>query len=101
MTSRDDIRRNRQAFSTRHRIVDARGAIHEVIVIGDELSDDEGTVVGTQGFYVDLTSDDAQRQESITAAVAEIAERAFELLPSRSTYDQLLLTAHHRIDDTG
>jgi hypothetical protein len=148
-----EVRRNRQAFSTRHRIVDTVGDVHEVIVVGDELSDDAGAVVGTHGFYVDVTPNAAQRQESITAAVAEIAasraaieqakgmlmliyrvdaDRAFELLkwrsqeanvklrrlaeqlssdflavqnddqlPSRSTYDQLLLTAHHRIDDTG
>jgi hypothetical protein len=154
----DEIRRTRQAFSTRHRIIDADETLREMVVIGDQLHDQTGAVVGTHGFYADATADaaptDDLREENITAAVgAEItenrsaieqakgmlmviyrvdADRAFDLLkwrsqetnvkvrrlaeqllsdfgalmyddvlPTRVTYDRLLLTAHHRIHDVG
>ena len=50
-----EIRRTSGAFSTRHRIVDTRGEVHSVVVIGDQLCDDSGAVIGTHGFYVDVT----------------------------------------------
>jgi PAS fold len=50
----DEIRRTSGAFSTRHRILDTRGTVHHVVVVGDQLYDDSGAVVGTHGFYVDV-----------------------------------------------
>jgi PAS domain S-box-containing protein len=143
------IRQTRQAFSSRHRILDVEGRVHHVVVVGDLLRDDSGTVIGTHGFYIDVTPAERARQDQVTAAVARITESraaieqtkgmlmiiygidaptAFELLrwrsqeanvklralagqlatdflalsggetvPSRSTYDNLLLTAHQRI----
>lgn len=138
-------------FSARHRIIDVQGLVHDVIVVGDRLHDDEGKVIGTHGYYVDVTpSTDRAHQRSVTKAVAEIAENrsgidqakgmlmvvyridadaAFDLLkwrsqvsnvklrviaerivedflglaysdvlPPRSSYDQLLLTAHERVE---
>ena len=70
----DDIRRTHRTFSTRHRIIDTHQVVHSVVVIGDQLHDDEGTVVGTHGFYVDVTPPDPVHEELVTAAVAEIAE---------------------------
>jgi fructose-specific component phosphotransferase system IIB-like protein len=71
----DEIRRTAGAFSTRHRILDTRGEVHHVVVVGDQLFDDAGQVVGTHGFYVDVTPSMTQaRDESVTEAVAEIAE---------------------------
>jgi len=151
------IRRTRGSINTRHRIVDVQGQTHEIIVVGERFKDDEGHVIGTHGFYVDVTpavhlladvEDDQQR--TVTEAVAEISERrgvieqvkgilmfiyridadaAFalltwrsqatntklrglagqylaefgsldydEVLPTRSTCDQLLLTAHQRMN---
>jgi PAS domain S-box-containing protein len=142
------IRQTRQAFSSRHRIVDVNGRVRHVVVVGDQLHDDEDNVIGTHGFYIDVTPAERARQDQITAAVTRIAERrasieqakgmlmviyeidegaAFELLkwrsqetqvklrslaeqiigdftalrhngrmPPRSTYDNLLLTAHQR-----
>ena len=147
----DEIRRTSAAFSTRHRIIDTKGEVHHVVVVGDQLYGDGGELIGTHGFYVDVTP--AMRgvhDETVTEAVAEIAESragieqtkgmlmliyrinaqsAFELLkwrsqesniklrvlaeqiakdflglsydevlPDRSIYDRLLLTAHLRID---
>ena len=37
----DQILHNHQAFSTRHRIIDTRGNVHHVVVVGDRLYDDD------------------------------------------------------------
>jgi fructose-specific component phosphotransferase system IIB-like protein len=71
----DEIRRTSGAFSTRHRIVDTRGEVHHVVVVGDQVFDDDGQVIGTHGFYVDVTPSMTQsHDESVSEAVAEIAE---------------------------
>lgn len=71
----DEIRRTAQPFSTRHRIIDLQQQVHHVVVIGDRLHDDDGAVIGTHGFYVDVTPSAQQdREDSLTAAVVEIAE---------------------------
>ena len=51
----DAIRRTGQPLSSRHRIVDTSGKVRSVIVVGDQLHDERGRVVGTQGFYIDAT----------------------------------------------
>ncbi len=72
----NDMIKRRQAFSTRHRIVDTGGMIHHVLVVGDQFCDDAGVVVGTHGFYIEVTPAPARsREESISAKVAEIAGR--------------------------
>jgi PAS domain S-box-containing protein len=71
----EEIRRTSAAFSTRHRIIDTRGDVHHVVVVGDQLYDADDAVIGTHGFYVDVTPSMKQaQQESVTEAVAEIAE---------------------------
>jgi PAS domain S-box-containing protein len=70
----DEIRRTRQAFSSRHRITDVQGRVHHVVVVGDQLHDDGGTVIGTHGFYIDVTPVEQARQDQVTAAVTEIAQ---------------------------
>ncbi|MCW2558366.1 MAG: hypothetical protein JWP55_2330 [Mycobacterium sp.] len=71
----EEIRRTEGAFSTRHRIVDTKGAIHHVVVIGQQMRDEEDAVVGSDGYYVDVTPSITEaREERVTEAVAEIAE---------------------------
>ena len=70
----DEMRRRHQTFSTRHRIIDTSGEVHSVVVIGDQLYDNGGELIGTHGFYVDVTPTDAMAAELVPAAVAEIAE---------------------------
>jgi len=70
----EDIRRTHRTFSTRHRIIDTKQAVHDVIVIGDQLYDNDGDVIGTHGFYVDVTETGSMREDLVSAAVAEIAE---------------------------
>jgi hypothetical protein len=153
----DEVRRSHQAFSSRHRMIDTAGRIHHVIVVADKLVSASGEIIGTHGFYVDVTPVEHQHQKQLSAAIAEIAENratieqakgmlmvvygidaeaAFDLLrwrsqeanvklrllarqvvidfrtltqtepsPPRSAFDNLLLTANHRIraefvDDT-
>jgi hypothetical protein len=59
-------------FSSRHRIIDTRGRIHPVIVIGERLCDDGGTVIGSQGFYVDLS--DVAGSDTVEDAIADFME---------------------------
>ena len=89
----DDIRRTHRPFSTRHRIIDVDGHTREVVVIGEGLQDQGGEVVGTQGFYLDVTPSLAQQQESISRAVAAISD-------GRSLIDQVrgILVLVYRID---
>lgn len=71
----DQIVNNREAFSTRHRIVDTGGNVRHVVVVGDRLHDDEGDVIGTHGFYIDVSAPDGQLQEdAVSAKLAEISE---------------------------
>lgn len=67
-----------EPFSSRHRIIDTGGQVHWVIVVSDRMLDDAGTVIGTAGFYVDVTD---VLQADVSAAVSEVAE-------SRAVIDQ-------------
>lgn len=72
----DTMIRRRQPFSTRHRIVDTRGNTHHVVVVGDQFCDADDQVIGTHGFYIDVTSTSSRkREDAISTKVAEIAER--------------------------
>ncbi|MCV7031890.1 PAS and ANTAR domain-containing protein [Mycobacterium sherrisii] len=91
-----------EPFSSRHRIVDKAGHTRCVIVAGEEMRDDAGAVIGTSGFYVDVTdslhSDITRVLEAVVDARATIeqakgvliaaygisAERAFDVLVWRS-----------------
>jgi hypothetical protein len=71
----EEIRRTAGVFSTRHRIIDTHGEIHHVVVIGQQMRGDDDAVIGSDGFYVDVTPSVTEaREERVTEAVAEIAE---------------------------
>jgi hypothetical protein len=71
----DEMVLARRAFSTRHRILDTRGVVHQVVVVGDLLTDRQDVAIGTHGYYVDITpSSDRAREDLISARVAEITE---------------------------
>jgi PAS domain S-box-containing protein len=67
---------NGQPFSSRHRIVDKAGRTHWVIVVGDRMLDQGGEVVGTAGFYVDITE---TLQSDISAEVSRVSETRAEI----------------------
>ena len=58
----DLIRQTRQAFSSRHRIIDVHGRVHHVVVVGDLLREADRTVIGTHGYYVDITPSEREHQ---------------------------------------
>jgi len=70
----EDTRRTRTAFSTRHRMIDKQGRHHRVVVVGDLMRDAEGTVFGTEGFYIDVPPAEADYEARITEAVADFAD---------------------------
>ena len=91
-----------EPFSSRHRIIDAAGRTHWVIVVGDVMCDEAGAPIGTTGFYIDVTeslqSDITTVLSDVGAARAQIeqakgvlmaaygvsADRAFDILVWRS-----------------
>jgi hypothetical protein len=71
----DEMLHTHRAFSTRHRILDTRGTVHHVVVVGDQLTDHHDMIIGTHGYYVDITpTPDKAADDVITAKVAEITE---------------------------
>jgi hypothetical protein len=70
----DDITHTRGALSSRHRIIDTGGMVHWVVVIGDQFFGDDGAVIGTHGFYVDVTPAEGVRQDMVTARLREIVD---------------------------
>jgi PAS domain S-box-containing protein len=99
------VRTDPKPLRSRHRIIDIKGAEHSIVVVGHLLRNGTGGVVGTQGFYIDLTDSERRSQERITQQVAEVTkgreviehakgmlmaiygvdgEAAFEILKTRS-----------------
>ena len=71
----DQILNTHEAFSTRHRIIDTGGNVRHIVVVGDQLFDEQGEVIGTRGFYIDVSPLPEQVQEDlVTAKLAEISE---------------------------
>ncbi|GAB4586862.1 PAS and ANTAR domain-containing protein [Nocardia sp. IFM 10818] len=64
---------NGEPFSSRHRIVDTGGVVRHVIVVGDHMVDEKNRVVGTSGYYIDVTDTLAEhRQETLDDALPEL-----------------------------
>lgn len=62
---------NGKPFSSRHRIVDAAGRTRRVVVVGDRMHDDHGALIGTSGFYVDVTESLNSEISDVLSAVAD------------------------------
>jgi hypothetical protein len=52
----EDARRNQHPFSSRHRILDTRHRLHQVVMIGAPFYDTEGAAAGMQGFCLEVTA---------------------------------------------
>jgi hypothetical protein len=90
----DNALLSRASLSSRHRFIDTGGRVHTVIVLADRMFDDDGAVVGTEGYYVDLTDTfDQTRRQALDASLPE-------LLESRATIEQAkgALMLVYRID---
>jgi ANTAR domain/PAS fold len=68
-----------ESFSSRHRFVDTSGEVHDSIVVADRMLDESGAVLGTAGYYIDLTNtfDETRhetRQEVLDTALPDLFE---------------------------
>lgn len=69
-------------FSSRHRIRTTTGEIRKVVVVGDAVTDADGRIVATRGFYIDITdSFDADLQQ-------EISDKLQVIVSHREVIDQ-------------
>ncbi|WP_241896177.1 PAS and ANTAR domain-containing protein [Rhodococcus sp. 66b] len=67
------IRTSGGAFSSRHRIIDTHGHTRSVVVVGDRVLDDDGEVIGSSGFYIDITDTiDSTVTEAVDDVVADL-----------------------------
>ena len=72
----DRVRRYGMAFGNRFRIIDTRGDVHVVVMVGNPLLDGHGNMAGAVGFYVDITEQfQADVQKRLTESVTEVTER--------------------------
>lgn len=62
---------NGEPFSSRHRIIDTAGYEHEVIAVADLMADEQGSVAGTLGYYIEITD---IIQENLDEAPPELYE---------------------------
>ncbi|WP_428343301.1 ANTAR domain-containing protein [Mycobacterium sp.] len=84
---------SRSSFSSRHRFIDTAGIEHDAIVVADRVSDPTGAVVGTAGYYLDLT---ATFVETRQVALDEVLPDLFE---ARAVIEQAkgILMAVYRV----
>lgn len=67
-------------FSGRHRIVDTADRVHFVVVVGDRMVDAGGAVIGTSGFYIDVTNmRDADIKNSLDRNIPHVVEARIAL----------------------
>jgi PAS domain S-box-containing protein len=84
----DQVRLTHQGISTRHRIIDAAGHTRDVVVVVQELVDHEGQVVGTHGFYIDVTPAEAKPYPVLRAHENAVSEAVAVIADNRSAIDQ-------------
>ncbi len=67
--------RTGEPFCGRHRVIDTAGRTHHVIVVADRLLDDRGLVVGTAGYFIDVSGTlEENRQEILDDTLPELVE---------------------------
>jgi hypothetical protein len=68
------------SFSSRHRLYDTGGDEHSVIVVADRILDETGVVVGTRGYYVDITEAlEESRRDVLDEALPRVIEARAEI----------------------
>ncbi len=66
---------SKSSFSSRHRFIDVGGNVHDAIVVADRMADETGAVVGTAGYYIDLTDTFVEtRQVALDEALPDLFE---------------------------
>jgi hypothetical protein len=68
------------SFSSRHRFCDTAGEVHSVVVVADRILDETGAVVGTRGYYVDVThAMEQNRRDILDEALPRVVEARAEI----------------------
>jgi hypothetical protein len=68
------------SFSSRHRFYDTAGDVHSVIVVADRMLDETGAVVGTSGYYIDVTEAlEENRRDVLDEALPKVIEARAEI----------------------
>ncbi|MFD3430122.1 PAS and ANTAR domain-containing protein [Nocardia fluminea] len=63
------------AFSSHHRIIDTHGRVRDVLVVSEPLTEVDGTVIGTEGYYIDLSDTAAgYRREALDSTLPGLLE---------------------------
>jgi PAS domain S-box-containing protein len=88
------LKRSSAPFSSRHRIRTTSDEVRNVVVVGEAVTDTDGDVVATRGFYIDVTKsvrDEVQR---------EIGEKLDDIVADRAVIDQAkgMLMAAYQLD---
>ena len=96
----DHVRRTREPISTRHRIIDATGAVRDVIVLGELLHDDPAGVIGIHGHYIDVTHTRPDGTGPDQTVNREITRRVEEITDARGPIEHVkgMLMLAYRID---
>ncbi|WP_039799434.1 PAS and ANTAR domain-containing protein [Nocardia araoensis] len=67
--------RTGEPFCGRHRVIDTAGRTHHVIVVADRMLDDRESVVGTAGYFIDVSGTlEENRQEILDDTLPELVE---------------------------
>ncbi|MFQ6395375.1 PAS and ANTAR domain-containing protein [Nocardia sp. KC 131] len=62
-----------EPFCSSHRIIDTEGGVHHVIVVADRMVDGKNEVIGTSGYYIDVTTTIAEhRRETLDDTLPEL-----------------------------
>src|SRR5262245_6933843 len=68
------------SFSSRHRFYDTAGDEHSVIVVADRVLDETGAVVGTNGYYIDVTEAlEENRRDVLHETLPKVIEARAEI----------------------
>jgi PAS domain S-box-containing protein len=62
-----------EPFCSSHRIVDTDGEVHHVVVVADSMIEENEEVVGTSGYYIDVTNTiEEHRRETLDDTLPEL-----------------------------
>ena len=89
------IQQSEAPFSSRHRIRTTTGEIRNVVVVGDAVTDEDGRVIATRGFYVDIT-------DGVYADLQQnLGEELNAIIPTRAKIEQAkgMLMALYAVND--
>jgi hypothetical protein len=84
-------------FSSSHRIIDTAGQTRNVLVVGQQLHDETGAVIGSEGFYIDLST--LGPEQSVDAAIADFTANRSQIEQAKGILMAIYkISADHAFD---